>query len=231
MKTYFKKHKWKIAIGLIIISLIGAVSFAQILDRTKIKRKMKVEYIIVHYTANMSPRADAEMNALYLRNKRQAGTHYAIDDENIIQCTNENMVAYAVGDRYRRGFTPKPWLLKPNGSRKVLNHNSLSFEMCLGGGRNDDAIIETTAQMVGWQLVNKGLDISRVLRHHDVTGKFCPKFDYYENDSIPVFNAEYWNQSKEDSCWTDFKKRVIRYQEFHLSEKERKKAELKSRKK
>lgn len=227
MKNFFKRHKWKFLIGLFVLSFVGAISFAQILDRTKIRRKFKIEYIIVHYTANMSPNADAQMNALYLRNKRQAGTHYAIDDQHIIQCTDENNIAYSVGDRYRRGFKPKPWLLKANGSRKILNHNSLSFEMCLGGGRNDEVIIETTAQMVGWQLVNKGLDISRVMRHHDVTGKFCPKFDYYENDSIKKFNANYWNQSKEDSCWNDFKGRVVKYQQFHINRK----LELKNRKK
>jgi len=193
-----------------IIALVSSVCFVQILDKTQIKRKKPIEYIIVHYTANNSESADAKMNAIYLRNKHAAGTHYCVDDTDVIQCTKEDMVAYAIGDAYWKGFTPKPWLLNPNGTRRVLNHNSLSYEMCLGGSRNDSIIIETTAQMVGWQLVNKGLDISRVLRHHDVTGKPCPKFFY---DGLK------WQQEKEDSMFNVFLGKVKHYQMIHIERK------------
>lgn len=208
-----------IPLTMILSAFALSVCFVQILDRTKIRRKKPIEYIIVHYTANNSSGADATMNAIYLQRKRAAGTHYCIDDEydgeGIIQCTKEENVAYAIGDRYWSGFKPKPWLINSNGSRKVLNNNSLSYEMCLGGGRNDSTIIERTAQQIGWQLVNKGLDISRVLRHHDVTGKPCPKFFYNEN----------WNEAKEDSCFNEFKKKVQFYQTIHLIRKKQQKLE------
>jgi N-acetylmuramoyl-L-alanine amidase CwlA len=151
------------------------------------------------------------MNTVYLRNKKGAGTHYCIDDQEIIQCTDESNVAYAVGDKKWWGFIPKPWL-----TNKIRNNNSLSFEMCLGGGRNDSLIIETTAQQIGWQLVNKGLDISRVVRHYDVSGKHCPRFYYMDKE---------WDQAKEDRAFYLFKLKVKKYQEVHLAEKARKKAE------
>lgn len=211
------KHKIKLILIFALLVPFGlAVSFVKIMDRTVKKRRDKIEFLVIHYTANFNPGADARMNAMYLRNKRGAGTHYCIDDKEIIQCTDEGNVAYAVGDRKWFGFIPKPWL-----HNKIKNNNSLSFEMCLGGGRNDSLIIETTAQQIGWQLVNKGLDISRVVRHHDVSGKHCPRFYYTD---------EKWDQRKEDIAFNKFKERVVFYQKIHLREKERKKLEADSTK-
>ena len=230
-----KNSKW-IIIGIVSLLFIGGISFKQILDRTVKKRSMKIEYLVIHYTANASAAANAEMNARYLRNKEQAGTHYCIDDQEIIQCTDENNVAYAVGDRKWLGFIPKPWL-----KNKIKNNNSLSFEMCLGGGRNDSMIVEKTAQIIGWQLINKGFlrtdstwiwddslnkqvlftkkvpDLGRVVRHHDVSGKHCPKF-YYKD---PV-----WNQAKEDRAFYIFKQKCLKYANIHLEAKNKTKTQI-----
>lgn len=203
--NWIQRNKWKILPVAIILPLIFAISFKQVLDKTEKKRNRKIEFLVVHWTANTNPGATAEMNAYYLRNKRQAGTHYCIDDEEIIQCTKEENVAYAVGDRKWLGFIPKPWL-----KNKIYNNNSLNFEMCLGGGRNDSLIFEQTAQILGWQMVNKGLDISRVVRHHDVTGKHCPRFNY-QDDS--------WDQKKEDVAFFKFKLKVLEYAKYHLEKK------------
>ena len=213
-RNWFKKYKIKIGITLmIILTLALSVSFVKIMDKTTIHRKKPIEYIIVHYTANMNPKADARMNAMYLRNKHNAGTHYCIDDKEVIQCTDEDNVAYAVGDRKWLGFIPKPWL-----DNKIKNNNSLSFEMCLGGGRNDSLIIERTAQFIGWQLVNKGLDITRVVRHHDVTGKRCPKFVYL-NPKTGKPDTGFWDQKAEDGAFWKFRQRVVFYQNIHLKRK------------
>jgi N-acetylmuramoyl-L-alanine amidase CwlA len=215
-KLLNKRFRWILLLS-ILLPFLGAVSFKQILDRTEKKRRKPIEYLVVHYTANISPTATAEMNAKYLRTKRQAGTHYCIDDKEIIQCTEEHNVAYAVGDRHWFGFFPKPWL-----KNKVYNNNSLSYEMCLGGGRNDSLIIETTAQQLGWQLVNKGfynskgeVDLGRVVRHHDVSGKYCPKFVYI-NPKTGQFDPNYWNQEAEDKAFWKFKQRVRYYAEIHM---------------
>jgi N-acetylmuramoyl-L-alanine amidase CwlA len=207
---------------LLIIPIIAGVSFKRIMDKTVKKRRFPVEYLVIHYTANTNPGSDAEANAYYLRNKHRAGTHYCIDDQEIIQCTDEQNVAYAIGDKTWFGFVPKPWFINPKGGRKVLNNNSLNYEMCLGGGRNDTIIIETTAQQIGFQIVKYGFydkngvpDLGRVLRHHDITGKYCPKFNYID----PItgkFNENYWDQEKEDISFWKFKLRVKYWAEFHL---------------
>ena len=212
MMKWMNKYRYIVLFIVVIIPFAASVSFYKIMDKTVKKRREKIEFLVVHYTANPNPGADARMNAIYLRNKSGAGTHYCIDDKEIVQCTDESNVAYAVGDKKWLGFIPKPWLLN-----KIRNNNSLSFEMCLGGGRNDSLIIETTAQQLGWQLVNKGLDISRVVRHNDVSGKHCPRFFYADKQ---------WNQAKEDREFYLFKLKVQKYQKIHLEEKARRKAQV-----
>lgn len=205
MKKWILKHKW-IALLLILIPFLGAISFRKILDKTQKRRTMKIEYLIVHWTANTDPGASASANAYYLRNKKNAGTHYCIDDEEIYQCTEDHNVAYAVGGPLWRGFRPKFWL-----AGKILNNNSLSFEMCLGGGRNDSIIINQTSQLMGKKLVEYGLDPSRIVRHHDANGKPCPRFMYTTTDS--------WDQIKEDSAFMEFKKKVESYYQIHIFRK------------
>lgn len=206
-----KRRLLLLTLAFVGIGLGGFASFVQIFDKTVKKRTMPIEYLVVHYTANFNEGADARANAYYLQNKEHAGTHYCIDDEEIVQCTKEENVAYSVGDRKWAGFVPKFWL-----KNKIKNNNSLSFEMCLGGGRNDSLIMDLTAQQLGWQLVNKGLDISRVVRHHDVSGKHCPKFFYDEE----------WNQRKEDVFWFKFKLKVVEYQNYHLEQKAKRKNQI-----
>lgn len=214
IKNYLKKHQKWILILSIFISLVGSVSFKQVIDKHSRQRKEKIEYIVVHYTANLNKGATAEMNARYLQKKKNAGCHYAVDDEETIQCVPEEKVAFAVGDRKWFGFIPKPWL-----KGKIFNENSISYEMCLGGGRNDSIIIDQTSQYVAWQLFDKSLyrsdtltiagkryfkknpDLGRIVRHHDVSGKHCPKFFYNEK----------WDQIKEDREFYLFKLKVEKY--------------------
>lgn len=220
IKNYLLKHKLLFIIALVALMFVGGVSFKQILDKHSRPRKQKIEYIVVHYTANLNPGADAEMNARYLRNKKPAGAHYIIDDdpdlnEGVIIGVPEGRVAYSVGDKKWFGFVPNPW-----HKGKIFNENSLSFEMCLGGGRNDSLIVERTAMFVAWQLIDKSLysseikvingktfvkkipDLGRVVRHHDVSGKYCPKFYYKDKE---------WNEAKENRAFYIFKLKVEKY--------------------
>lgn len=203
--VFVKKYRMYFILAMIML-LVGGVSFTRIMDRMVKHRRMPVEFLVVHWTANTSSGADARANAYYLRNKRNAGTHYCIDDKEIVQCTDEQNIAYAVGDPKWFRFVPKPWY-----AGKIYNNNSISFEMCLGGDRNDSIVMDWTAQLIGKRLVTYGLDMSRVVRHHDVSGKHCPKFCYRESE---------WNQVKEDSSFTEFKKIVERYYQINMFRKQ-----------
>jgi hypothetical protein len=124
MKIWLQKHKYMLLFSiLLILSFIGFMNFKKIIDRTVKQRTMPIEYLVVHWTANTATGADARANAIYLKKKENAGTHYCIDDEEIYQCTEDKNVAYSVGGKYWSGFVPKMWL-----ARKIFNNNSLNFE-------------------------------------------------------------------------------------------------------
>lgn len=199
----------KVKLILLLLAIVISVlffSFRRIPDEDTRPRRSDIKFIVVHYTANLDDGADAEANAKYLKRMKNVGCHYAIDDVEVIQCVSEDSVAYAIGDRRWSGFIPKSWY-----DKKINNDNSISYEMCLGGGRDDSKIIDVTARLIAEQLYNRKFylqvnndgplipDLSRVVRHHDVSGKHCPRFNY--NDSR-------WNQKKEDISFSDFKKLV-----------------------
>lgn len=224
-KEHLKRNRLKYILGIVLLVFVGGVSFKQILDINTRPRKSLIEYIVVHYTANTRIGADAKANARYLQKKESAGAHYIIDDnldinEGVVIGVPEDRVAYSVGDKKWFGFVPNPW-----HKGKIFNENSLSFEMCLGGGRNDSLIIERTAMYVAWQLIDKSLyhselivvngknytrkvpDLGRVVRHHDISGKQCPRF--YYNDKI-------WNKAKENRAFYIFKMKVQKYFDARL---------------
>lgn len=235
MKTFtnvIRKNPYLMILIFVILSLMMGMSFRKILDTDTRMRKKKIEYLVVHYTANARAGADAEANARYLQKKKEAGAHYIIDDVEVIQSVPENQVAYSVGGRKWLGFIPKPWL-----DGKIKNENSLSFEMCLGGGRNDSLIIDKTAQAIAWQMLNKGFfrydsveiagqvkygkipDLGRVVRHHDATGKPCPRF-YYEDSE--------WDQKKEDRAFWRFKQLVTKHFRNYVEYVDSKNAQISS---
>ena len=186
------------------------------------------EWICIHYTAAPCKYGDAKSVAGFLLRKRNAGAHYVVDDSLIIQTALEDWAVPAVGGRNWRGFEPKNDL-----NKKVTNANSINYEMCLGFQRDNERIIEVTAAAAAYQMVNKGLDIGAIVRHHDVRGKFCPFFGsvllsekqwlvFYKN---PV-GSGFWNQEYENRQFYRFKLLVQYYHNQQLIRKDMKKERI-----
>lgn len=199
---------------IIVFGLVGLLfSFRKIFDkRTDMKkRKGGIEYLVYHYPAAPNPNIKAEDIAYFLQDKCGAGAHWVIGDE-IIQTAPEDMRVNAVGGRKWVNWVPKSWL-----KGKITNDNSLSFEICLKRGdyNYNNNLMRVAASNFAWQLVNKGLDPSRVVRHLDVRGKYCPFFAcvylteqewkvYQRNPDISGFYNEYY----ENQVWFRFHKYV-----------------------
>jgi len=118
---------------------------------------MVPEFLVVHNTANDASAANEI--AYMIRNDNQTSFHYAVDDKEIIQGIPENRNAWHAGD----GNGP--------GNRK-----GLSVEICYslsGGPRFRDAEI-VAAKFIAEKLKEKGWDISKVKKHQDFSGKYCP---------------------------------------------------------
>lgn len=135
-----------------------------------------VEGIVIHWTANVNPKATADANRRYFNRPyremngrlyevgsnngfRYGSTHYIVDAKEVVLCIPETEVAYHVGD----GEPKIKFPVKPN-------YCTIGIEMCV----NDDfmSVLRRTLWLVE-QLLNKYPN-AKLYRHYDITGKMCP---------------------------------------------------------
>lgn len=144
----------------------------------------QVNGIVVHYTAN--PGADAMANRNYFNdlpnsNKERekniyASSHFIIGLEGeIIQCVPLEEVAYASNER---------------------NHDTISIECChkKKNGKFEKKTYETLVELVTYLCLKYDIKTSNVIRHHDVTGKICPKYFVEHKDKWAEFLIEVENR-------------------------------------
>jgi N-acetylmuramoyl-L-alanine amidase CwlA len=133
-------------------------------SRPGIKIK-EVKGIVVHYVAN--PNSSASANRSYFEGLALTGTTYASShfiiglEGEVIQCVPLDEIAYASNQR---------------------NRDTISIEVCHpdASGRFTPQTYESLVRLVKWLCNEYHLNRSHVIRHHDVTGKNCPKF-FVEN--------------------------------------------------
>lgn len=124
-----------------------------------------VEYIAIHYTANQKDTAYS--NAKYFNSgSRSASAHFFVDENNIYQSVRLRDEAWHVG---AKKYTHK----------YCRNNNSIGIEMCTSGNALVvDATKKRAAGVVAYLFLQFGWSAdevdTRVLRHWDVTGKWCP---------------------------------------------------------
>lgn len=135
----------------------------------------KINGIVVHYTAN--PGTSAQNNRDYFENLKaltgpKVSSHFVIGLEGeIIQCIPSSEWAYASNER---------------------NSDTLSIECCHPdeSGKFDAKTYESLVQLTSWLCKRFELTEQQVIRHHDVTGKLCPKYF--------VEHEEEWEQFRQD---------------------------------
>jgi len=125
--------------------------------KIKCPNAMVPEFLVVHNTANDASAANEI--AYMIRNDNQTSFHFAVDNKEIIQGIPENRNAWHAGD----GNGP--------GNRK-----GISIEICysLSGGPKFIAAEKLAARFIAAKLKEKGWDISKVKKHQDFSGKYCP---------------------------------------------------------
>jgi len=135
----------------------------------------KIDGIVIHYLAN--PMSSAQANRNYFENLKdthttKASSHFVIGLEGeIIQCIPTTEIAYTSNDR---------------------NADTLSIENAHPDetGKFTEATYESLVELTGWLCWRHGLDSSDVIRHHDVTGKICPKYFVEHEDAWEQFLSD-----------------------------------------
>lgn len=138
---------------------------------------MDAQFIVVHNTANDST-AMNEINYM-ITNAHKTSFHYAIDDKNIIQGIPDNRNAFHAGD----------------GVNGIGNRKGLSIEICYSksGGEKFDKAEQLAAKFIAYKLKEYGWDISKVKKHQDFSGKYCPHrtLDLGWNRFLNMVSKEY----------------------------------------
>lgn len=167
--------------------------------------KRRIEYIVVHNTGNPTSTARQERNWLTNpSNKVTASFHYAVDDNNIIQCIPDDEVTWQAGDGQGKG-----------------NINGLSFEICESG--NYKQAEANAVKFIAEKLIEYGLTIDKVKPHKFFSGKNCPHIILpYWSDFIAKIQAEYDRVTKKEVTqehWAEKYFKVLNARGIGINEK------------
>lgn len=144
------------------------------------KRTAKIEWIVMHYTANDGD--SDESNGRYFQRPLNpvASAHYFVDDDSITRSVPDDYVAYHCGAyRYKHP--------------SCRNANSIGVEMC--DAKRDGKVmatektIQNAAELVYQLCKQYGIPYDHIIRHYDVTGKLCPAY-WVQGDGLQKFRKQ-----------------------------------------
>lgn len=144
------------------------------------KRTAKIEWIVMHYTANDGD--SDESNGRYFQRPLNpvASAHYFVDDDSITRSVPDDFVAYHCG----------AYQYKHPSCR---NANSIGIEMC--DAKRDGKVmatektIQNAAELVYQLCKQYGIPYDHIIRHYDVTGKLCPAY-WVKGDGLAKFRKQ-----------------------------------------
>lgn len=139
-----------------------------------IKPNRKIEFIVIHYCGGIGW-AKGVSNYFKSQN-RHASAHYIVDEDEIWQCVEDKDVAWHCGDSGIGAY-----------KSECSNSNSIGIEMCVqnpNGNVNsvqadagwffDPQTLKNTQELVKYLMKEYDIPIDHVIRHYDVTAKWCP---------------------------------------------------------
>lgn len=175
------------------------------------RQNKAIEYIVIHYTGTIGADGNAELISKSLHNlenrpnvqpNKKRSTHYIVGDAGIIQVVKDKYAAWHVG-KYKREY-----------KIKCENSNSIGIDLVehkIDKTTHDahdkdwyftENTINQAAALVAFLMKTYQIDIKHVVRHYDVTGKWCPA--PFIGWTLNKYNSEY-----NENSWADFKHRIL----------------------
>lgn len=167
----------------------------------------KVEWIVVHDTANTRAGANAEAHYKYFNGgNRSASAHYFVDDKQVLRIVKDGDTAWHCGDNQK--------YLNGGGTLKgtVKNSNSIGIEICINSDGDYNKTVARAQELVIHLLKTYSLPLDRVIRHHDVSGKLCPgtmKANNWQAWRAFKTTLESLYKESDNLVWVDYKGRRI----------------------
>ncbi len=143
----------------------------------KASKRSQTKYIVIHYTSNNGDTAKNNAD-FFARECTETSAHYFVDEHNIWGSVPEAEIAWHCGSKH--GYKHP----------ECRNSNSIGVEICMNDskGRLRPNSIQNAVELVRNLMDKYSIPIKNVVRHYDVTGKYCP--------GPMVDSTELWNQFK-----------------------------------
>jgi N-acetylmuramoyl-L-alanine amidase len=163
-----------------------------------------LKYIVVHYTAGSTSKAGSARNTAiqFSDPARCASADFIVDSETIVQFNPDVKNRYC----WHCGDNKNPYSMGGSEYGRCTNANSIGIELCSTNSNwtaSDpancnkwsftDKVVNNAVELVKYLMRTYNIPIENVIRHYDVTGKFCPGIIGWNEDSG---NAKKWEQFK-----------------------------------
>lgn len=172
----------------------------------------EIKYIAIHYTAGGSSCAGSAQAIYNVFSQRAASADFAVDDKDIIQFNPDlkNYYCWAIGD-------------KGTGVLKSLatNRNTISIEICSNlvkgtsaavpnhsGWGFTEASLNNTLKLVKYLMNKFSIPKERVIRHYDVTGKYCPGIVGWNDGILYDTDGKVTKEKNNSLKWNNFKLKI-----------------------
>lgn len=163
-----------------------------------LRTNSEIRYIVIHYTGNDGDIASNNLNYFTSPN-RKASAHLFVDDINIALSVPLERIAYHCGG------TKYNDTQKTGGGtlyKIVTNRNSIGIEMCDTERNGEYNLTQQTRQntikVVRVLMKYYNIPITNVVRHFDVTGKYCPSY-FMDSKKWNEFKAEIVSEPAEST--------------------------------
>lgn len=134
-------------------------------------KKINVNYVVIHWTANESNGADNDAHYRYFNGGyRGANAHIFVDEDGILQILPLNGYGWHAG-------------------KKSMNLQSVGIEVCVNKDGDFNKAYKNSVYATAKVLKEFNLPISRLIRHFDVTGKHCPSYFVDDYRAKEYFNT------------------------------------------
>ena len=127
----------------------------------------KIKFIVVHWTANTSKGANAEMHHKFYMNKNNGvSSHYTTDSNGIIQSVGDSRAAWTVGQA-TKGTVNVGAKDGTAFTDLIYNNNTLNIEMCVNSDGDWNRTRKITLELVKNLMKKFNIKATHVVRHHD----------------------------------------------------------------
>lgn len=141
------------------------------------------KYIVIHETDNYSKGAGAKTHAKAQHdgNFADMSVHYYCGSDGIYQAAEHTCKCWHIGREYGGDHS----------IHDATNNNSIGIEICVNQDGNYTTARQNAIELVKYLLQTTGIPASRVIRHFDAKGKYCPR-----------------KMLDDPALWTDFKAQI-----------------------